>query len=142
MIMTEAEILEQMTSNGARFWSVLQYWTSVCFAVLIAAHLTRGKVSGIVVGIFLIFYAGFSMLIFRMITLDIEMIRGGLTALEELTGSGNTLGPISHAALEHGPVRSPSRFSQVSIRLTLAGMFAFTLCYPVLCLFTSKEEEP
>ena len=138
--MTEAEILEQMTSNGARFWSVLQYWTSVCFAVLVAAHLTRGKVGGAVVGIFLIFYAGFSMLILGMITLDIEMIRGGLTALEELTASGSTLSPLSRAALEHGPIRNTSMFTQVSGSLTLLGMFALTLGYPVFCLFTSEEE--
>ena len=138
--MTEAEILEQMTANGARFWSVMQNWTSVCFAVLIASHLTRGKVSGMVVGIFLIFYVGFSMLVFRMITLDIEMIRGGLTALEEMTGSEKALSPISHASLEHGPIRNNSMFFMVSGRLTLLGMFVLTVGYPVFCLFTSKKK--
>jgi len=57
---------------------VLQYWTSISFAVLVASHLTKGQVNGWVVAIALIFYAAFSWLMSTMIVFDGEIVSGGL----------------------------------------------------------------
>jgi len=58
--MTEADILAQITAYGDQISASMQYWTSVSFGVLVAAHLTRGQVSGFIVAVALIFYIGFS----------------------------------------------------------------------------------
>ncbi len=48
--MTEAEVLAQVVSYADQVSANMQYWTSVPFAVLVAAHLTRGQVSGVILG--------------------------------------------------------------------------------------------
>ena len=139
--MTEAEILEQITSNGYHLVTNVQYWTSICFAVLVATYLTKGKVNGLIVSVFLIFYVGFSLTIFRTMWFDNEIIRGGLRALEELSDSGEALSPISHAMIEHAPLNNPSLFNRITGMYTIAGMFLLTLAYPVFCIFSSKKED-
>jgi hypothetical protein len=43
--MTEAEILAGLAAHGDRVWSVMQYWTSVSFGLLIAAHFAAERIN-------------------------------------------------------------------------------------------------
>ena len=137
--MTEAEIVAQMATHGDRVWMVLQYWTSISFAVLVASHLTKGQVNGWVVAIALIFYAAFSWLMSTMIVFDGEVVSGGLAALNQMKADGHSLNAVSEAFLHHAPLTTDSDLRRTVRVGTVIGMFALTCAYPIYCHYTAKS---
>ena len=137
--MTEADILAQITAYGDQISASMQYWTSVSFGVLVAAHLTRGQVSGFIVAVALIFYIGFTWLIASTMLFALGMIRSSVLALLQLAESGQTLSLIAEQAIRNGPVFTATASILIARRAVLLGMFLLTCAYPIYCFYTSKS---
>lgn len=131
--MTEAEILTEIAVHGDRIWAIMQYWTSVCFGLLIAAHLTAARVSGYVIAIFLILYSIFTFQLMTMLRFDMKVIQAGIMELERLADSGETLGLTAQAVVENGPVAHDTWYTLLLRRVTGVGMFIATIAYPIYC---------
>ena len=86
--MNENEILEHMALHGDRVWSNLQFWTSVSFGLLIAAHIAAANVSKSVLAAILVLYMFFTATFMGMVLYDIEVIRAGGMQLKMLADAG------------------------------------------------------
>ena len=66
---------------GGHIGENIQFWISVSFAVLVAAHLTKGQVSLLITALALVFYTGFTWIMVNMLLFEAEMIRCGVSEL-------------------------------------------------------------
>ena len=130
--MTEAEILAELTSHGDRIWSIMQYWTSISFAVLVAAHLTAARISWIVIAIFLVIYVLVTFQFAVMLRFDMDMIRAGLSELMVRSENGQ-LTLLSQGAIEQGPLANDTPTLKVLRNAVGLGMFTVTIFYPIYC---------
>ena len=131
--MTETEILEQMVIHGDRVWSILQFWTSVSFGLLIAAHIAAANVSKFVLVVILVLYTLFTTMFIGMVLYDLEVILAGGMQLEMLAEAGAQLSLISQATLEHGPLTNDTWYMRLLRQSIAAGLFLVTLIYPIIC---------
>lgn len=131
--MNENEILEHMALHGDRVWSNLQFWTSVSFGLLIAAHIAAANVSKSVLAAILVLYMFFTATFMGMVLYDIEVIRAGGMQLKMLADAGAQLSLISQATLDHGPVLNDSWYKSIVRQGMAVGLFLVTLLYPIHC---------
>ena len=136
--MTEAEILADLTSHGDRIWSIMQYWTSISFAVLIAAHLTAARISWLVIAIFLVIYVLVTFQFSVMLRFDMEMIRAGVRELMVRSENGQ-LTLLSQAAIEQGPLANDTPTLKFIRNAVGLGMFAATVSYPIYCKLKTDQ---
>jgi hypothetical protein len=139
--MTEAEILEQLATHGDRMWSILQYWTSVSFAILIAGHFTADRIHWLVLAFFGILYACFSLLFTNMVQFDSSVITAGLDHLQQMAEEGQQLSLIGQTFISESPLskQNPSLVTSSAMRLAFIGLFLATLVYPTYCHLKSKN---
>ena len=130
--MTEAEVVAQAAFHGDRIWSVTQYWTSVCFGLLIAAHFVAARIHWLALAAFLFIYVLFSMHCADMLMFDTAVIRAALESLEQIKQL-EELGPLGEAFLAEAPVSTPGVFKQVQTMGLFLGMFCVCIGYPVYC---------
>tara|TARA_B100001540_G_scaffold12936_1_gene11377 strand:- start:3319 stop:3711 length:393 start_codon:yes stop_codon:yes gene_type:complete len=86
--MTEAELLAEYALRIDRVWSMAQWWASVTFAVLLAAHLGARTLNKPIVSIMIALYTVFTAFVSLTIYANSEnilAIKSSLLALEELT---------------------------------------------------------
>ena len=131
--MNENEILEHMVAHGEQVWSNLQFWTSVSFGLLIAAHIAAANVSKSVLAAILVLYMFFTATFMGMVLYDIEVIRAGGMQLKMLADAGAQLSLISQATLDHGPVLNDSWYKSIVRQGMAVGLFLVTLLYPIHC---------
>ena len=138
--MTEVEILSEMTTHGDRIWSILQYWTGVCFGILVAAHLTAWRVSLIVIAVFLTVFSLFTLQLVNMLTYDMGVIRAGAVELASMADKGADLGSIARTVLSSSPAVSNDPYAIFLRYSVLPAMFIVTLAYPIYCYFKSGSD--
>lgn len=138
--MTEAEVLETIFDVGGHMGENIQFWISVSFAVLVAAHLTKGQVSMHIIVVALVFYTGFTWIIGNMVLFQVEMIRSGVSTLSEMARLGEPINMMSEGAIKHGPVATASTPEFIARRSVLVGMYLLTCAYPVFCYYTAKSK--
>jgi hypothetical protein len=131
--MTEADLLEQLNSTGAFLWSLVQYWTSVSFGILIGAYLAAKRINAYFLGAFILVYVVFTAQITGLMTLQIETIRGIIIDLRAIEDSAVGLSNTAMAVLEHSPVANDTAISQFLRLAMFVGMFFITVSYPIYC---------
>lgn len=136
--MTEAEVLADIVERGNQLGENIQFWISVSFGVLVAAHLTKGQVNLLVIGVALIFYSGFTWIISGTLIFEVNMLRAAVSTLVEMARDGQTLSPISEEVIQRGPVATASAIEFAARRAILFGMYLLTCAYPVYCYYTSR----
>ena len=137
--MTEAEVMAQTTTFADMLLNTAQYWTSVSFGVLVAAHLTKGQVSGTFIAIALFFYIGFTWTMSTFLMFDIEMIKAGVSTLTQLAQDGHTLSPMGETAVKNGPAATSSANTIIARRIVMLGIFVLTCAYPIYCYYKTKS---
>ena len=137
--MTEAEILEQLATHGDRVWSIVQYWTSVSFAMLIAGHFAADRVHWLVLIWFGLLYAAFTLTFVSMAVFDGQVIRAGLVQLQGIGGEGRELGLIGQTFVTDAPLQNPGVIRRIAGLLMFFGLFFTTLVYPAYCHFKNKD---
>jgi hypothetical protein len=125
--MTEADLLEQLNSTGAFLWSLMQYWTSISFGILIGAYLAAKRINAYFLGAFILVYAVFTGQITWLMRLQIETIRGIIIDLRVIEDSAAGLSNTAMAVLEQSPavITCPSDLDSHQAQRLLRGPFAF-----------------
>jgi hypothetical protein len=131
--MTEADLLEQLNSTGAFLWSLMQYWTSISFGILIGAYLAAQRINAYFLGAFILVYVVFTAQIAGLMTLQIETIRGIIVDLRAIEDSAVGLSSTAMAVLEHSPLANDSVIGQFLRLAMFVGMFLITISYPIYC---------
>ena len=131
--MNEIEILQLMAMHDDKAWSVLQFWTSVSFGLLIAAHFAAANVSRFVLVVVLVLYIFFTAQSWGMIRFDVQAIKAGGRQLEILTDEGAKLSLISRATLDYGPALNDPWYTRILRQGMALGLFLVTLFYPIHC---------
>ena len=137
--MTEAEILAQLAVHGDRLWSILQYWTSVSFGMLIAGHFAADRMHWLALVLFCTLYILFSRNCLSMIVFDASVIRAGLDQLQSMADAGEPLGHIAQNFIDNAPLNNSSQGKYWATRAMAGGMFLSTLAYPAYCHFKSRN---
>jgi hypothetical protein len=131
--MTEAEILAEVSAHGDRLWSVLQYWTSVSFGLLIAAHFAAERINKYALLGFLLLYTAFSFTLIGMIRFDSGMIAAGVAATQTLIDNGESVSLLAQKFIATSPATNSSTFAKLS-RLGMAvGLYVTAIAYPIYC---------
>ena len=137
--MNETEIVGQLAVHGDRIWSVLQYWTSVSFGIMVAGHFAADRIHWSVLALFGLLYIAFSNVCLDMLNFDSSTIRAGLDQLQSMADNGAALGRIGQNFVENSPLSNQTLLSQFFWILTGFGLFLTTLAYPAYCHFKSKK---
>ncbi len=64
---SEAELMAEYALRVDRVWDITQWWASVTFGVLLAAHVGASTLNKLIVGIMLLLYTLFTVLAFQII---------------------------------------------------------------------------
>ncbi len=131
--MNEVEILQILSIYNDRAWSHLQFWTSVSFGLLIAAHFAAANVSRSVLVVVLVLYILFTATIIPVIRFETQAIIAGGSQLEMLADEGAKLSLISRAALDYGPLLNDTWYTRIPRQGMVLGLFLVTLFYPIQC---------
>ena len=131
--MNEIEILELMAMHDDKAWSVLQFWTSVSFGLLIAAHFAAANVSRSVLVVVLVLYILFTATVMPGIRFETQAIKAAGKQLEILADEGAKLSLISRAALDYGPLLNDTWYTRIPRQAMVLGLFLVTLFYPIHC---------
>ncbi len=92
--MTEFEIILLINENANRLWTIMQFWASVSFGLIIVAHIAVKKLHLAMVLVLSFLYIGFSLFALSMLKLISGVSDGYLMDLEVIVQSGKDL---SHA---------------------------------------------
>jgi hypothetical protein len=136
---TEADLLEQLNSTGEFLWSLVQYWTSVSFGILIGAYLAAKRINAYFLGAFILVYVVFTAQITGLMTLQIETIKGIIIDLRAIEDSAVGLSNTAMAVLEYSPMANDTTLAQFFRLGMFVGMFLITVSYPIYCKLKSDD---
>ena len=125
--MTETEIVGQLAVHGDRIWSILQYWTSVSFGILVAGHFAANRIHWSVLILFSALYSAFSNACLDMFYFDASTIQAGLHQLQSMADSGEALGQIAQNFIENSPLANQTSLTRIFWRFMGLGLFLMTL---------------
>lgn len=86
--MSEAEILEQLFSLYDRYWVIVQWWASVLFALIAAAHLPSEKINPFPLVSILVLYTAYSLWLCSFLDYKLAIMFGLFGELNSLLHSG------------------------------------------------------
>ena len=89
--MNEAEITYQISEVLNRMWVMQQWWASVSFGVLIAAHVAGQKLNGFLISIILFLYSVYSIYMWDLLGINADIVNGFVSELEKMSASGKTI---------------------------------------------------
>lgn len=136
--MTETEIVGQLAVHGDRIWSILQYWTSVSFGILVAGHFAANRMHWSVLILFGALYSAFSSVCLDMFVFDASTIRAGLHQLQSMADRGEPLGQIGQNFIESSPLANQTLLNRIFWSFMGLGLFLTTLAYPAYCYVKSR----
>lgn len=139
--MTEAQILVDMGVHGDRVWSIMQFWTSVSFGILIAAHFAAERLNLFVLVVILLLYTSFSLSLARMLQFDQGIIFAGIQQLQLLAQSGS-LSLVGQKVLATSPLVSDTSFFVLLRMFMTLGLFITTIVYSIYSFLQAKQQEP
>lgn len=123
--MTEAEVLAEVTSHGDRIWSIVQYWSSISFGLLIAAHITAHRTALSVLVTFLALYTLFTIQLWGMLRFDFQVISAGIDQLRSMANS-DELSAMGTSVIRHGPTANDNVYT-IGLRWIIGlGLFLAT----------------
>ena len=133
--MSEAEIIYAFTIRAELLWSLVQWWASITFGLLIAAHLGAGsiKLPLIILGILL--YTIFSFGMYGSFNQNIGILASALTQLSSYSESA-PIGEISQYLLAN----SASEENKVNLfRTCIIVTYFFTTLYVLYSYLSSQK---
>ena len=137
--MNEVEIVGQLAVHGDRTWSILQYWTSVSFGILVAGHFAANRIHWAVLGVFGLLYFVFSYVCYEMFMFDSKVITAGLAQLQNMVDNDEAIGPIGLSFIENSPLNNLTLVKRLMWNFMGLGLFLTTLGYPAYCHLKSRN---
>ena len=97
--MGEVSILNEIAIRTEIQWSIVQWWASITFALLLAAHLASHVLTKVLVGIALALYSLFSLGVAQVLSFNDSVVQAALGELQILLDE-STLSLIGQAILD------------------------------------------
>jgi hypothetical protein len=132
-VMSEAELVSNVFSSNELIWSLMQYWASVSMGVLIGSHFVASRLNRIVLASFLVIYISFSVQIWNVIYVQMEVLKGIAMDLRQLADDGISLSNAARRWMETGPTVNNSAWGKLNGGAVFLTMFAATTVYPIYC---------
>ncbi len=124
--MTEVELLELISTRGERIWSLVEWWSSVSFAVMAAAYLGSGKLNRTIISLITIMYTVVFLATIQALGNQFDFVATAYEQLADIAAS-ESLGIVSNAALERQGSRYPIE------PVLLFGGYFFTIGFMIYC---------
>lgn len=104
--MNEAEVVTQYWVVNELIWSLLQWWVSISFAVMVAAYLSSKQLTRILISLIIAMYSFYSVIMQQAVVGQLQIMRVlrdelnmlgqvsplGLTAQTVVDSAGGTIG--------------------------------------------------
>lgn len=122
--MTEAELIENVFKIFDRYWSIIQWWSSVSFGFIAVAHFAIDKLTKVLVLLLIALYLLFSAWVAHFYFFNVEILVGfrqDLAELGDLAHHG-TKALLSSAIIQRGII-----LQDISIVLTFAGAIGYMI---------------
>lgn len=133
--MTEADITYQISEILNRLWDLQQWWASVSFGVLVVAYLVGKKMNGILMSILLLLYAVYSVYMWDLLGVNVNVFWAYVGDLQKLSDSGVELSAGSKAYL------IPVGIGGYLAPAALLGTFVSVVFYTLYVFFRREGHE-
>jgi hypothetical protein len=135
-MLVEAEVLNEIATRTEIQWSMVQWWASITFAVLLASHLAAHVLSKLLVVIALVLYSLFSLGVSQVLAFNASIVQAALLELQSLD-SESDLSLIGQAIFQG----YESGFRGITLLSTLAISYLSTIFFVVYSYRTGKKED-
>ncbi len=132
--MTEAELLYHLSETFNRLWSLIQWWASISFALILVAHLTANKLNILLLSLILFLYCTFSFVLLSILGRHLGVINAIHSDLEALS-SGES--KVTNAT-EFWVTSQEPNFTILAI-VALGGTFLGVIAYLIYRFFKSGQ---
>ncbi len=99
--MHEADLIEQLFSVYDRYWTIVQWWASVSFSLIVVAYFAAHRLSKAIVATLLFLYALYSAWVYLLMLYNIDISEGLLADLETLRVAGQLTSQGALAAAQN-----------------------------------------
>lgn len=133
--MNEADITYQISEILNRMWDLQQWWASVSFGVLVVAYLVGRKLNGILLCILLLLYTVYSVYMWDLLGVNVNVFLAYVEDLQTLSDSGVELSSGAKAYL------LPTEIGAFLAPVALLGTFASVVFYTLYVFFKREDRE-
>ena len=133
--MTEADLTYQISEILNRLWDLQQWWASVSFGVLVVAYLVGKQMSGILVCILLLLYTAYSVYMWDLMGVNVNVFYAYVGDLQKLSDSGVKL---SAGTIEY---LLPPKLGAILAPIALIGTFISVVGYTLYVFFRRENRE-
>ncbi|MAT93216.1 MAG: hypothetical protein CME59_11510 [Halioglobus sp.] len=126
-IMSEAEILEHLFSIYDRYWTIVQWWASVSFGVIMIAYFAADKLRAILLITVLALYVIYSAWVFMLLMYNVDIAYGLFEDLGALSRTGELETQGARVALENSFVNYGTRLGMVALPATFLACIGYLL---------------
>lgn len=116
--MSEAEILEYLFSIYDRYWTIVQWWASVSFGVIMIAHFAADRLKAFLVITVLVLYVLYSAWVYLLLVYNVDIASGFFEDLDSLRRTGALQSHGARAASENPFVTYGTRLGMIALPAT------------------------
>lgn len=99
--MTEADLLVEFATRTDRIWDITQWWASVTFGVLLAAHVGVNSLNKLIIFIILLLFTLFTVWVAQIVWANLVGVGAVKLALNDISSA---LSPVGKLVLEDSGV--------------------------------------
>ncbi|MDX1736412.1 MAG: hypothetical protein R3228_18690, partial [Halioglobus sp.] len=130
----EAELLYHLSECINRIWSLLQWWASISFGLLLVAHFASDRLNTYLVILLSLLYLGFTGVMLQIVGKNYGIAESVYADLERLLDEN---GALSSTAIYWLDNRTPS--IEYLLPMTLGGTFLGVLGYLLYSYWRSRN---
>jgi hypothetical protein len=126
--MNEADLLYHLSEAINRMWTLMQWWASISFGLLLVAHFAADKLNKYLMIFLSLLYIGFTAVIIQILAKNYGVAEAVYVDLAKIAESSDTISATSRFWLEN----RKSSF-QFLLPVTLSGTFLGVWGYLIYC---------
>jgi len=125
--LSEAEIIESLFSIYDRYWTIVQWWSSVSFSLIIVAYLAADRLNKGIVATLLGLYSLYTVWVYLLMAYNVNMAVALLADLESLRIAGNLLSQGALVTLQDKLPEYGTRLGSVALLATFIACVGYFL---------------
>jgi len=125
--MSEADILEQLFNIFDRYWTIVQWWASVSFGVIMIAYFAASKLRAFLLITILVLYAVYSAWVYFLLVYNVDIATGFFQDLESLRRAGELESHAARVVLDNPFVGYGTVLGMVALPATFLACIGYLL---------------
>jgi len=113
--MSEAETLEYLFNIYDRYWTIVQWWASVSFGVIMIAYFAADRLKAFLLITVLVLYLLYSAWVYLLLVYNVDVAYGFFEDLDALRRTGALQSHGARAALENPFVTYGTRLGMIAL---------------------------